>query len=251
MNGAKPLPSTPTSSVVTPWRTFGSCRPSARITSPPWLCRSMNPGATTLPVASIVRPTWAGACLPGTEDPDPAVDDRDRPRSSRRTGAVDDRPAGDEQVGVLGHGATIPDSRRGRTPPTTVRHPARDRALRPLADVAGESGCPRSLTARAGETPTADPRRPDHVRMGPEDEPAGEVRRVGVVDTGEWRRQRRVDRDQVGLLADFDRTDLVAEPERSRPVERPQPEPVEGIEDRRPRRRPSSAAPSGRTRRPA
>jgi hypothetical protein len=34
-------------SVVTPWRTLGSWRGSARIISPLWLWRSMNPGATT------------------------------------------------------------------------------------------------------------------------------------------------------------------------------------------------------------
>ena len=60
-NGAYELPSTPITSVVTPWRTFGSWRGSARIISPPWLCRSMNPGATTLPVASIVRSAAAVA----------------------------------------------------------------------------------------------------------------------------------------------------------------------------------------------
>ena len=43
------LPSTPTTSVVTPWRTFGSWRGSARIMSPEWLWRSMKPGATTFP----------------------------------------------------------------------------------------------------------------------------------------------------------------------------------------------------------
>jgi len=42
-------------SVVTPWRTFGSWRGSASIISPPWLCRSMKPGATTWPVASMRR----------------------------------------------------------------------------------------------------------------------------------------------------------------------------------------------------
>ena len=39
-------------SVVTPWRTFGSWRGSARIARPPWLWRSIKPGATTWPRAS-------------------------------------------------------------------------------------------------------------------------------------------------------------------------------------------------------
>ena len=54
-NGAYELPSTPISSVVMPWRTFGSCRGSARITSPECACMSMKPGQTTCPVASMRR----------------------------------------------------------------------------------------------------------------------------------------------------------------------------------------------------
>ena len=72
-------PSTPTTSVVTPWRTFGSWRGSARITRPPWVWRSMNPGATTLPVASIVR-LACGSWVTRSEDAQPAVA---RPRRSR------------------------------------------------------------------------------------------------------------------------------------------------------------------------
>ena len=154
LNGAKPLPSTPTSSVVTPWRTLGSWRPSARIARPPWLCRSMKPGATTLPVASIVRPTWAGAGSSGRRTANPAVDAP--PPTPVDPGAPvpsDDRPAGDEQVDGLGHRSTMPMahralrviSRRG-----SCRRPA-PRALRPS---------------------------PDHVRMRPEDEPAGQASRV-------------------------------------------------------------------------
>ena len=54
-NGAYELPSTPISSVVMPWRTFGSCCGSARITSPECACMSMKPGQTTCPVASMRR----------------------------------------------------------------------------------------------------------------------------------------------------------------------------------------------------
>ena len=45
----------PISSVVTPWRTFGSCRGSARMTRPECACMSMKPGQTTRPVASMTR----------------------------------------------------------------------------------------------------------------------------------------------------------------------------------------------------
>ena len=55
VNGAYEQPSIPTSSVVTPWRTFGSCAGSARMTSPECACMSMKPGHTTRAVASITR----------------------------------------------------------------------------------------------------------------------------------------------------------------------------------------------------
>ena len=48
-------------SVVTPCLTFGSWSGSASIISPLWLWRSMKPGATTMPVASITRPASGGA----------------------------------------------------------------------------------------------------------------------------------------------------------------------------------------------
>ena len=47
-----------------PWRTLGSWSGSARSISPEWEWRSMNPGATTLPVASIVR--VAGSSVPAS-----------------------------------------------------------------------------------------------------------------------------------------------------------------------------------------
>ena len=51
----------PMSSVVTPWRTFGSWRGSLRIVRPACECMSMKPGATTCPLASMVRA--AGSAL--------------------------------------------------------------------------------------------------------------------------------------------------------------------------------------------
>ena len=68
----------------------------------------MNPGATTLPVASIVRPTCSGGGVARRQDADPAIDDGDGARAAGRARAVDDRPAGDEQVGVLGHATARP-----------------------------------------------------------------------------------------------------------------------------------------------
>ena len=55
LNGAYELPSTPISSVVTPWHTLGLCSGSESSTRPEWACMSMNPGQTTSPDASIVR----------------------------------------------------------------------------------------------------------------------------------------------------------------------------------------------------
>ena len=52
------MPSMPTSSVVTPWRTLGSWCGSPSIVSPAWEWRSMNPGQTTRPEASIVADSF-------------------------------------------------------------------------------------------------------------------------------------------------------------------------------------------------
>ena len=84
-------------SVVMPWRTFGSWRGSAKIISPEWLCRSMKPGATVMSVASIRRP--AGHLIGRTvHDLQPAVPDADGRRESRIAAPVDDRPVLDQQV---------------------------------------------------------------------------------------------------------------------------------------------------------
>ena len=55
LNGAWEMPSMPTSSVVTPWRTLGSWCGSPRMVSPAWEWMSTKPGHTTRPVASITR----------------------------------------------------------------------------------------------------------------------------------------------------------------------------------------------------
>ena len=130
-NGANPLPSTPTSSVVTPWRTFGSCRPSARIIRPPWLCRSMNPGATTLPVASIRWPTFSGGG---------SVASRRRSRPST-TAMVPGRP------GAPVPSTTVPPLIRRSACSVTCRPPFRGRpsTFRAYPDL---SGRPTSLARR-------------------------------------------------------------------------------------------------------
>jgi hypothetical protein len=53
LTGAIDVPS-PVTSVVTPWRILLAARPSTRWLNSDWPRRSMNPGATTRLVASIV-----------------------------------------------------------------------------------------------------------------------------------------------------------------------------------------------------
>ena len=139
-----------------------------------------------------VRDTRWGR-VTGLEDADPAVDDGDRPRSAGDPGAIDDGPARDEQVGVVGH----------------PRRPGPASRLPP------------------------DPGAADHVGVRPEDEPRREVGRVFVDRLAlEGRHERGIHDDQVGLLAGLERTDDVAEAERPRALQRPHPEPVEGVERR-------------------
>ena len=79
-------------SVVTPWRTFGSWSGSAKIISPEWLCRSMNPGQTTRPDASMRRPATA---LVGraAQHLDAIAPDADRRGERQVAAAVDHRSA--------------------------------------------------------------------------------------------------------------------------------------------------------------
>ena len=69
----------------------------------------------------------------------------------------------------------------------------------------------------------ADPRGANHVRVSAEDQTAREVGGVVVLDAGHRRDVGRVHGDQVGLLARFERSGLVAQAERLRPAERPEP----------------------------
>ena len=86
----------------------------------------MKPGATTLPVASIVRPAGVVQVSRALDEPDPPVDDLDRPRPARGARAVHDGPTDDPQVGVLRHEATIPDDPRpARARPTKASSRAR------------------------------------------------------------------------------------------------------------------------------
>jgi len=51
-SGARLIPQLPTMTVVTPWLIFGSMCGSERTIWSSWVCTSMNPGATILPLAS-------------------------------------------------------------------------------------------------------------------------------------------------------------------------------------------------------
>ena len=65
--GSVPPPSTPTSSVVIPWAVWVAASGIWKTCRSEWLCRSMNPGATTLPRASITRSPARG-WRPGATD---------------------------------------------------------------------------------------------------------------------------------------------------------------------------------------
>ena len=96
-NGAYELPSMPISSVVMPWRTFGSWCGSARITSPEWACMSMKPGRDDVAARvdgagglDAARRRRAG-CGRLALDGDGAVE-------AGVAGPVDDHAVGDQQV---------------------------------------------------------------------------------------------------------------------------------------------------------
>ena len=95
-----------------------------------------------------------------------------------------------------------------------------------------------SLASGRQQAPS-DPRAADHLRMGAEDDAAGQLLRIAS-DAAPWRRRARRHRsvrlgsmhDEVGLLARLDRADGLVEAQRPRAVERSQPQPVERAEDR-------------------
>ena len=111
-----------------------------------------------------VRPTWSrGRVSVASRSAQPAVDDRDRPGSARCAGAVDHGPAGDQQVGVLGHGAAagpwpiVDVALHLRTLADDRRHP------RGAAPVVGsrmmlDAPPPRAGAASAPTTPDRGPR---------------------------------------------------------------------------------------------
>ena len=99
---------------------------------------------------------------------------------------------------------------------------ARSRPARPRSRVRVGS------RPRTGEPPPAHPGRPDHVRMRPEDEPRGEIGRVVIVRLTAERHREHPDRRRSGRPpCRLERADRVVEPERSGPVERPKPKPIE------------------------
>ena len=128
-----------------------------------------------------------------------------------------------------------PDPRiRSRSPSTTTLPGTPGRAGpvddRPAAIDHADPRCPAPSSASrswALQAPAADPGATDHVGMGPEDQAAHEVLGLVVGDARDRRRVGRVDRDEVGLLAGLERADPVAEPQRRRPAERADPQPVE------------------------
>ena len=58
------MPQLPTTTVVTPWLTFGSMCGAERTIWSSWVCTSMNPGATIMPPASITRAPSAARFAP-------------------------------------------------------------------------------------------------------------------------------------------------------------------------------------------
>ena len=166
-----------------------------------------EPGRDDL-AGRVDRPADVGRCrrLRGQE-PDPAVADLDGARSAGRARAVDDRPAGDQQVRVVGHlRACSVIGARAR--PACGRAP---RPRGPCRDAPGRS--------------------------------AGEARSAGSSSAG-WPLSGATYAGSTAMrsasLPASSEPISVVEPERPRAVKRPQPQPVERAERAAPaRRRPS------------
>ena len=103
--GVGQLPSTPMTSVVTPWRTFGSWRGSARIISPEWRVEVDEPRRDD-EAGRVDRSARPGHLLVRPELAEAAGVDGDVSRPTRRTGPVDDRATNDDDVGA-GHGTAL------------------------------------------------------------------------------------------------------------------------------------------------
>ena len=97
-NGATELPS-PVISVVMPWKIFDGRRGSTRMVSSDWPSMSMKPGATTMPLASMVRLRWRSGEI--ADGGDLAVADAKIAGIPGRAGAVDDVAVGDDDVESL------------------------------------------------------------------------------------------------------------------------------------------------------
>ena len=101
---------------MTPWRIEPQISPLPRSAVSEWAWASMKPGATIRPAASmIVAGGWIGDRPDGHDRP---VADRYVGRHARRSGAVDDRAAADEEVDVHGQ-VSRPRARSGITVSTT------------------------------------------------------------------------------------------------------------------------------------
>ena len=125
-------PQLPASTVVTPCSGDGVRAPSQKICASKWVCTSTKPGATTLPVASMVRAaspsTWPMATMRPSFTPTSA-------RRRARAGAVDDVAAADDQIE---HGSSpsswmTADMRgtAGRQVTEGTRHASRDATMAP------------------------------------------------------------------------------------------------------------------------
>ena len=103
LHGAKVTPQLPISAVVTPCQLIGVRSGSQPICASRWVCRSMKPGETTCPSASISR-------VPLRRDladlGDAAALDADVAAKGFCAGAVDDGSAANDDV--MGHLGVLP-----------------------------------------------------------------------------------------------------------------------------------------------
>src|SRR5687767_14022600 len=135
----------------------------------------MKPGATTLPLASMRRPTSDSGGAPASSS---------RNRSS--------------SMATLAGLAGAPDP--STTWPFSIK---RSMAIGRLVTSA------HSMR----EQPAADPGATDHVRPRAVDEAAHQVGRLVRLDPRDRRRQARVDTDEVGFLGLFQRSDPILQAE--------------------------------------
>src|SRR5437764_14808134 len=84
-----------------------------------------------------------------------------------------------------------------------------------------------SGTRRPLEESAADPCSADHVRVGSENQAAGQVLGFAMLATGDWCGQLWIHRNQVSFLAHLDGADGVLKLERPCSLEAAEPQPLE------------------------